>query len=116
MRLSVVVTTYNPFDAFAVEKDLYDVLGMFDAEKTVEENLDMFTRMRNGEFADGAGGVEEATDVVNRTGLKVSTRLEVTGVQRLTASVGEVEGSPVTFTATATGAASGVSRQVPRCT
>jgi hypothetical protein len=36
---SVVVTSYNPYDAFAVEKELFEVLGKFKAEQTVEENL-----------------------------------------------------------------------------
>lgn len=35
----VVVATYNPFDAFAVEKDLFEVLGTFKADETVAENL-----------------------------------------------------------------------------
>ncbi|MBX3192864.1 MAG: hypothetical protein KF819_38120 [Labilithrix sp.] len=36
---SVVVTTYSVNDSFALEKDLYDVLGMFSADKTLAENL-----------------------------------------------------------------------------
>lgn len=36
---NVVVTTYNPFDAFSLEKELFDVLEMFSADQTVEENL-----------------------------------------------------------------------------
>jgi hypothetical protein len=35
----VVVTTYNPFDGFSLEKELFDVLGMFEEEQTLEENL-----------------------------------------------------------------------------
>ena len=36
---NVVVTTYNPFDAFSLEKELFEVLEMFSADQTVEENL-----------------------------------------------------------------------------
>jgi hypothetical protein len=36
---SVVVTTYSINDSFALEKDLYDVLGMLKAEETLEQNL-----------------------------------------------------------------------------
>ena len=36
---SVVVTTYNAYDSLSVEKDLFDVLGMFRAEETLEQNL-----------------------------------------------------------------------------
>lgn len=36
---AMVVTTYNPNDSFAVDKDLYEVLGLLDASKTLEENL-----------------------------------------------------------------------------
>jgi hypothetical protein len=36
---NVVVTTYNPFDAFSIDKDLFDTLGMFRPNETLEENL-----------------------------------------------------------------------------
>jgi hypothetical protein len=36
---SVVVTTYNPYDAFSLEKELFDVLGLFKVEETLEQNL-----------------------------------------------------------------------------
>jgi len=36
---AVVVTTYNPYDALSVEKELFEVLGMLDAEQTLEQNL-----------------------------------------------------------------------------
>jgi hypothetical protein len=36
---SVVVTTYNAYDSLSIEKDLFDVLGMFRAEETLEQNL-----------------------------------------------------------------------------
>ena len=36
---SVVVTTYNPYDSLSIEKDLFDTLGMFRAEETLEQNL-----------------------------------------------------------------------------
>ncbi|MBX3192822.1 MAG: hypothetical protein KF819_37910 [Labilithrix sp.] len=35
----VVVTTYNPFDALALDRDLYEALSLFDPAETVEENL-----------------------------------------------------------------------------
>jgi hypothetical protein len=36
---AVVVTTYNAFDAFSVEKELYEVLGLLKPEETLEQNL-----------------------------------------------------------------------------
>ncbi len=36
---SVVVTTYNVYDSLSIEKDLFDVLGMFRSEETLEQNL-----------------------------------------------------------------------------
>lgn len=36
---AMVVTTYNPNDSFRVDQDLYDVLAMLDAQKTLDENL-----------------------------------------------------------------------------
>ena len=35
----VVLTTYNPFDALSMEKELFEVLGLFDGTKSLEENL-----------------------------------------------------------------------------
>jgi hypothetical protein len=35
----VVVTTYHRYDSFALDKDLYDVVGMFRANESLEENL-----------------------------------------------------------------------------
>lgn len=35
----VVVTTYHRYDSFALDKDLYEVVGMFRASETLEENL-----------------------------------------------------------------------------
>ncbi len=35
----VVVTTYHRFDSFALDRDLYDVVGMFKAAETTEQNL-----------------------------------------------------------------------------
>ena len=36
---TVVVTTYNPYDAFSLERELFDVLGKLKEEETLEENL-----------------------------------------------------------------------------
>lgn len=36
---AVVVTSYNPFDAFSVEKELFEVLGRLKSEETLEQNL-----------------------------------------------------------------------------
>ena len=36
---AIVVTSYNPFDAFSMEKELFEVLGKFKETETVEENL-----------------------------------------------------------------------------
>ncbi len=35
----IVISTYNRYDSFVIGRDLYDVLGMFDADQTVDENL-----------------------------------------------------------------------------
>jgi hypothetical protein len=35
----VVVTTYHRYDSFALDKDLYDVIGLFRANETLEANL-----------------------------------------------------------------------------
>lgn len=35
----VVVTTYSRYDSFALDKDLYEVAGLFKADQTLEENL-----------------------------------------------------------------------------
>ena len=35
----VVVTTYHRFDSFALDRDLYDVVGRFRADASLEENL-----------------------------------------------------------------------------
>ncbi len=37
---AVVVTTYNPNDSFSLDKDLFDVLGLIDGDKTLKENLE----------------------------------------------------------------------------
>ncbi|HSO40280.1 MAG TPA: hypothetical protein VLT33_47470, partial [Labilithrix sp.] len=36
---SVVVTSYNPYDGFSIEKELFDVLGKLDGAQTLEQNL-----------------------------------------------------------------------------
>jgi hypothetical protein len=36
---SVILWTYNYFDAFSIASDLYDVLGMLDPNETLDENL-----------------------------------------------------------------------------
>jgi hypothetical protein len=36
---NVVVTSYNPYDAFSLDKDLFDTLGRFRADETLDENL-----------------------------------------------------------------------------
>ena len=33
------MTTYNVYDSLSLEKDLFDTLGMFRAEETLEQNL-----------------------------------------------------------------------------
>jgi len=48
---NVVVTTYNPFDAFSVEKELFDVLEMFRADQTVEENLARLDKEKDVQLA-----------------------------------------------------------------
>jgi hypothetical protein len=36
---TIILSTYNRFDSFAIGKELYDVLGMFDPNETLEQNL-----------------------------------------------------------------------------
>lgn len=36
---AVIVATYNAFDAFSIEKELFEVLGMLKPEETLEQNL-----------------------------------------------------------------------------
>lgn len=40
----VVVTSYHRFDSFALDKDLFEVVGMFKADQTLEENLERLKR------------------------------------------------------------------------
>jgi Fe-S-cluster containining protein len=48
---AVVVTTYNPYDAFSVDKELFDVLGMLRPEETLEENLRRLDRDHDVQLA-----------------------------------------------------------------
>lgn len=48
---AMVVTTYNPNDSFAVDKDLYDVLALLDEKKTLAENLKMLETEHGVELA-----------------------------------------------------------------
>ncbi len=48
---AVVLTTYNPFDAFSVEKDLYEVLGLLDAKQTLDQNLARLAKEHEIELA-----------------------------------------------------------------
>jgi hypothetical protein len=47
----VVVTTYNPFDAFSVEKELFDVLGEFRVDQTLTENLERLDKEKDIQLA-----------------------------------------------------------------
>ncbi len=40
----VVVTSYHRFDSFSLDKDLFEVCGMFRADQTLEENLERLKR------------------------------------------------------------------------
>lgn len=48
---SVVVTTYSINDSFALEKDLYEVLGMLERDKTLAENLAWLEKEHGVELA-----------------------------------------------------------------
>lgn len=48
---NVVVTTYNPYDAFSVEKELFDVLGMLKEDQTLEENLERLDKNHDIQLA-----------------------------------------------------------------
>ena len=47
----VVVTTYHRYDSFALDRDLYDVVGMFKAEQSLQENLDRLAKDEGIELA-----------------------------------------------------------------
>jgi len=47
----VVVTSYNPNDSFALDKELYEVLAMLDPNKTVAANLETLAREHGIELA-----------------------------------------------------------------
>lgn len=51
----VVVTSYHRFDPIAIDKDLFEVVGMFKADQTLQQNLD---RLRDEE------GIELTPDLV----------------------------------------------------
>jgi hypothetical protein len=46
-----VVTTYNPFDAFAMETELFDTLGLLDEKKTLDENLAILDKEHDVQLA-----------------------------------------------------------------
>jgi hypothetical protein len=50
----VVVTTYHRYDSFALDKDLYEVVGLFRADETLEQNI---ARLK-------AEGIELAPDLI----------------------------------------------------
>lgn len=47
----VVVTTYHRYDSFALDKDLYEVVGMFRADQSLQENLDRLAKDEGIELA-----------------------------------------------------------------
>jgi hypothetical protein len=47
----VVVTSYHPYDSFALDKELYEVVGMFKADQTLSQNLDRLKRDEGVELA-----------------------------------------------------------------
>jgi hypothetical protein len=51
----VVVTTYHRYDSFALDKDLYEVVGLFKADLSLQQNLD---RLKTEE------GIELAPELV----------------------------------------------------
>ncbi|HVJ92136.1 MAG TPA: hypothetical protein VM580_20185, partial [Labilithrix sp.] len=61
----VVVTSYHRYDSFAIDKDLFEVVGMFSAEQTLQENLD---RLKNDE---GIELVPELVDFLFAAGVLV---------------------------------------------
>jgi hypothetical protein len=48
---NVVVTSYNPYDAFSLERELYEVLGMFDGTQTLAENLERLDKEHDIQLA-----------------------------------------------------------------
>jgi hypothetical protein len=48
---AVVVTTYNPYDAFSMEKDLFEVLRLLKREETLEQNLARLDREHDVQLA-----------------------------------------------------------------
>lgn len=51
LETSVVITTYNLNDSFAMEKDLYDVLALLEPDKTLDENLTSLAKDHGIELA-----------------------------------------------------------------
>ncbi|MBX3227189.1 MAG: hypothetical protein KIT84_35365 [Labilithrix sp.] len=47
----VVVTTYHRFDSFALDKELYEVVGLFKPEQTLAENLQRLAKEEGIELA-----------------------------------------------------------------
>jgi hypothetical protein len=47
----VVVTTYHRYDSFALDKDLYEVVGMFNADQSLQQNLDRLAKEHGIELA-----------------------------------------------------------------
>lgn len=47
----VVVTTYHRFDSFALDRDLYEVVGLFRADESLQQNLDRLAKEEGIELA-----------------------------------------------------------------
>lgn len=48
---AVVIASYNPYDAFSVEKELYEVLEMLKPEETLEQNLARLDKEKDVQLA-----------------------------------------------------------------
>lgn len=46
----VVITSYSPYDSFKMDRDLFDVLGFFDAKRSVDETLERLSEEHGAEL------------------------------------------------------------------
>jgi hypothetical protein len=85
----VVVTTYHRFDSFALDKDLYEVIGLFRGSETLEENL---ARLKK----DGIELVPELIEYLFAAGVLVEPRPPETTTAQTVAG-GDLEGRRATL-------------------
>lgn len=93
----VVVTSYHRYDSFALDKELFEVCGMFKASQTLEENLDRLKREEGIELTPdlieylfAAGVLVEPTKT--KVGAKAEDAGELNGRRAALRAILEVRG------------------------